>query len=400
LVLYDTTNTYGWLGELYAMAAGNLASHFGTVTAEPVVDYVTGQMTEYTATVYLGSTYNEPIPTSFLNDVLSTAQPVIWAGDNVWQLSGTGTADQSFQTAYGWDPSSSYFDSNDTVTQILYNGQTLNRSDSAGSILAAHIITPSQVSVVAQAQCGTTSAPVACDSIAQASPGSTTFPWAIRSANLTYIGEIPLSYIAESDRYLAFSDLLFPALSPSAPSVHQALVRLEDVSPGIDTPTELRQAADYLASAGVPFSVAVIPDYEDPNGYYSNGVAVSENISQTTNSTISAFNAALRYMASKGGTIIEHGYTHQYSNVANPYSGVTGDDFEFYRAQCATTENPPYTYQYPCSQYRLGDSGGGGAQRLDRLGAVTSVDRTAIVHQGRVRDADHLGDAALLRLGR
>jgi hypothetical protein len=38
LVLYDTTNTYGWLGELYAIAGGNLASHFGQITAEPVVD--------------------------------------------------------------------------------------------------------------------------------------------------------------------------------------------------------------------------------------------------------------------------------------------------------------------------------------------------------------------------
>ena len=26
-----------------------------------------------------------------------------------------------------------------------------------------------------------------------------------------------------------------------------------------------------------------------------------------------------------------HGYTHQYSNVENPYSGSTGDDCEFYR---------------------------------------------------------------------
>ena len=62
LVLYDTTDAYGWLGELYAMGAGNLATHFGTVTAEPVVDYVQGQVNDYTATIYLGSTYNEPIP--------------------------------------------------------------------------------------------------------------------------------------------------------------------------------------------------------------------------------------------------------------------------------------------------------------------------------------------------
>ena len=80
LVLYDTTNTYGWLGELYAMAAGNLASHFGRITAEPVVDYQAGQLNDFSAAIYLGSTYNEPIPVSFLNDVLATTKPVVWAG--------------------------------------------------------------------------------------------------------------------------------------------------------------------------------------------------------------------------------------------------------------------------------------------------------------------------------
>ena len=68
LVLYDTTGAWGWLGELYAIAAGNLATHFGSVTAEPVVDYVSGQVNDYTATIYLGSTYNEPIPATFLSD--------------------------------------------------------------------------------------------------------------------------------------------------------------------------------------------------------------------------------------------------------------------------------------------------------------------------------------------
>ena len=58
--------------------------------------------------------------------------------------------------------------------------------------------------------------------------------------------------------------------------------------------------------------------------------------------------SALKYMQSKGGTIIEHGFTHQYSNVANPYNGVTGDDAEFYRAQCSTTQQPPYNFDSPC----------------------------------------------------
>jgi uncharacterized protein YdaL len=349
LVVYDTTGAFGWLGELYAIGAGNLASHFGTVTAEPVVDYQAGQLSGYSATIYLGSTYNEPIPVTFLNDVLATTRPVIWAGDNIWQLSGTGTADQAFQSAYGWDPSTSYFDNADQVTQVLYNGQTLSRSPSNDSVLAPHITsTTGQVTVVGQAQCGSTSGPVACAGIAQVPAGATTFPWAIASAHLTYLGEIPLSYLTESDRYLAFSDLMFTTLSPSAPSLHQALVRLEDVSPGTDKPAKLMAAADYLSSVHVPFSVAVIPAYTDPNGFYNGGVPVNLNISQVSNPTVKAFNAALRYMVSKGGTLIEHGYTHQYSNIANPYSAVTADDFEFFRAQCATTQNPPYTFNSPC----------------------------------------------------
>ncbi len=349
LVLYDTTNTYGWLGELYAMGAGNLASHFGTVTAEPVVDYVQGQVNDYTATIYLGSTYNEPLPSTFLNDVLTTTHPVIWAGDNVWQLSGAANsaADTAFEAAYGWDPSTSYFDSNDTVTSVTYNGQQLTRSADNGPVLAPHITTPSQVTVLAQANCtDTTGAPVTCNSIAQTT--GTSFPWAIQSGNLTYVGEVPLSYMTESDRYLAFSDLLFNALDPAAPPVHQALVRLEDVSPGIDTPQQLEADADYLYSQHIPFSVGVIPEYLDPNGTYNNGTPVNENISQTSNATIKAFDAALQYMQARGGTIIEHGDTHQYSNVPNPYDAVTGDDFEFYQSWCSTTFGGPADPTSPC----------------------------------------------------
>jgi uncharacterized protein YdaL len=351
LVLYDTTNTYGWLGELYAMGAGNLASHFGTVTAEPVVDYVQGQVNDYTASIYLGSTYDEPLPSSFLNDVLSTDHPVTWAGNNVWQLSGGhspgSTAETAFQAAYGWDPSTSYFDSADTLASVTYNGQQLTRSTDNGPVLASHITTPSAVTVLAQANCTDASgAPVNCAPIAQSS--GTSFPWAIRSGNLTYIGEIPLSYMTESDRYLAFSDLLFDALNPTAPPVHEALVRLEDVSPGIDTPQQLKAAADYLYSQHIPFSIGVIPEYLDPNGAYNHGKPVNENISQTSNTTIKAFIAALQYMQARGGTIIEHGDTHQYSTVANPYAGVTGDDFEFYQAWCSRTPSGPADPTSPC----------------------------------------------------
>ena len=57
---------------------------------------------------------------------------------------------------------------------------------------------------------------------------------------------------------------------------------------------------------------------------------------------------ALKNAEAHGGTLIQEGYTHQYSKVANPYDGVSGDDAEFYSAQCATTPNPPYTFDAPC----------------------------------------------------
>jgi uncharacterized protein YdaL len=343
LVLYDTTNTWGFLGELYAMAAGNLASHFGQITAEPVADYVSGQVNDYTATIYLGSTYDEPIPAAFLNDVLSTARPVIWAGDNIWQLTGSegSAADTGFESVYGWDPSSSYFDSTDNPPSVSYKGQTFTRNAANGAdLLAPHITNPSLVTVLAQANCTGSGGPANCAPIAQSS--GTSFPWAIRSSNLTYVGEVPFSYISETDRYVAFSDLLFPALDPAATPSHLALVRLEDVN-ATSSPAQIDAITSYLSSQGVPFSINVIPQYLDPNGVNNNGVPVSESIGQSPSVV-----AALRNAKAHGGTLIQEGYTHQYSNVANPYDAVSGDDAEFYTAQCATTPNPPYTVDAPC----------------------------------------------------
>ena len=340
LVLYDSTGQYGWLGELYATGAGNLATHFGRVTAEPVVDYRAGQLAAYSATVYLGSTYDEPLPQAFLTDALNDTAPLVWAGANIWQLSGTGSAETTFAADYGWDPSTSYYDGVDSFASVGYNTQTLTRNTASGPLLVPHVT--GTVSTLGTSPCtDSAGSGQACDEIAQVAPGATSVPWAVKSQQLTYVSEIPLSYMTEQDRYLALADLLYATLAPNAPVVHQGLVRLEDVSPGIDTPAELEADADYLYSQGVPFSVGVIPDYLDPNGFYTKGVPQSYSIADTPNPTVAAFDAALRYMQAKGGTIIEHGYTHQFQAVDNPYDGVTGDDFEFYAAHCSTTQGGP-----------------------------------------------------------
>jgi uncharacterized protein YdaL len=162
-----------------------------------------------------------------------------------------------------------------------------------------------------------------------------TFPWAIRSKNLTYIGEIPLAFISEGDRYLAFCDLLFDALAPQTLEQHRAMVRLEDISAEND-PVLLIAVADYLSSRRVPFSFGVVPRFKDPLGLQTG------TPQDTPLKNKPALIAALRYMQSKGGVMIDHGWTHQYSNLRNPYNAVTGDDFEFFRV----TENADHTLNY------------------------------------------------------
>jgi len=159
------------------------------------------------------------------------------------------------------------------------------------------------------------------------SDGST-FPWALRSTgpnggSLTYIGENPLVYLTEGDRYLAYCDLLFDALAPSTPIQHRAFLRLEDIDPTYDTNT-LKSVADWLKSQNVPFGFQIIPYYLDPLNANYNGTNI------TLQSKPAMVNM-IKYMQSKGGVMMCHGYTHQYSNVPNPYSAASGDDCEFYR---------------------------------------------------------------------
>jgi uncharacterized protein YdaL len=320
LILYDTTGAYGWLGEVYATQAANLSSHFGSWTAAPVGSYRAGDLTAYTAVIYLGSTYDEPLPAAFLDDVAAGTRPVVWVYDNIWQLTARSA---DFAAGHGF--TSGTFDFAD-VAEVDYKGRKLTRdtTDKSG-IMSLAISDASKVTTLATA----------------VRPDGTTFPWAVRSGTFTYVGEIPFAYVTHDDRYLAFADLLFDALAPGTRERHRALVRIEDVGPDSD-PAELRAVADYLSAEKVPFSVAVYPRYRDPKGAQNNGKAEDYTLLNRPKVV-----AALRYMQSKGGTLIAHGYTHQFGTVANPYDGVSANDFEFYAAHIDQNNNVVYDGPVP-----------------------------------------------------
>ncbi|NGY57919.1 DUF2334 domain-containing protein [Lentzea sp. NEAU-D13] len=319
LILYDSTGPWAWLGEAYAVQTGNLASHGSSYVMHPVGSYAAGEMSGYTGVIYIGSTYDEPIPVAFLDDVLAGSRPVLWMAHNIWQLTARAP---SFQTTYGWN-----WVQYDTgaATTVRYENTDLGRSP---------LTVPSGLMITSITNPAIASAPAIAT-------GSAVGPinWATKAKNLTYIGEIPFSYVDHGDRYLAAADLISKISNPTMADRKRALVRIEDVGPDAD-PNELRAIADYLKSQNIPFSIAVYPRYENPLGADNNGVPEAANLAQKPQ----VINA-LRYMTQRGGTILMHGYTHQFGKLVNPYDGRSGNDFEFYLAH--VNENDSVIYDGP-----------------------------------------------------
>ncbi len=323
LVLYDASSPPGAKAELNATQAAQLATHFGPVTVQDVARYEPASLRRYAAVLYLGTHDAAALSPQFLRDVTTADTPVIWAGANVEELAtASAGGPAAFRTRYGWDPQR-----RDTLIRpsgVRYKDQVLARDN---TLNLEEVVVPADVDarrtqVLAESTCGTVDHPTACR------PGAVS-PWAIRSANLTYVAEVPFSYVSGNDRMLAYADLLYPALAPDRSDVRRAAVRLEDVSPMSD-PATIREYADYLHSEGVPFSIAVIPRYIDPLGVYHGGDPTSVRLEDTPKVV-----EALQYAVERGATLVQHGTTHQFQATHNPYTGVTGEDYEFVNAGCS-----------------------------------------------------------------
>jgi uncharacterized protein YdaL len=318
LIVYDNTGPWGWLGETYATQVANLSSRFGAWAARPVGSYTDNELDAYTAVIYVGATYDEPLPAAFLDDVTATAKPVLWLRDNIWQLTAR---DSDFAVRRGFTWKGYDFA---TVAEVRYRGTSLTRDGSqASGIMESFIYDEAKAVPVAQA--------VRAD--------GTTFPWGVRSGNFTYLGEMPFSYVSHDDRYVAFADLLYDVLAPGTAARHRALVRIEDVGPDAD-PAELRAIADYLYSRRVPYTVAVYPRFRDPRG--AGGKVEDYTLRQRP-----AVVSALKYMRARGGTLLMHGYTHQFESLINPYDGVSGNDFEFFTAHVDANDRVIYDGPVP-----------------------------------------------------
>lgn len=343
LVLYDAppNDPYSNLGFAYAIMLRNLLGHWNTtVSLVPIQNYTAGSVQANQATFYLGDYYNNTIPPAFLKDVMSTTSTVVWFKYNLWELAWdtvnytNPTFNQKFGIAFNQvfgfngnvypsssNPNPGFFD---TVT---YKGMSMVKyysfNAATGAVSADPDIGITQVTDATKAQ--------VLVNITDSQSGAVA-PYVVRSGNFWYFADQPFSYIGPRDRYLAFCDLLHDILGDSTSTVytHRAMVRFEDMNAYTST-SSMKKLTDYLYNKHIPFSMATIPVYTDPNGYYNNGVPETITLANAP-----GLKSAINYALKRGGKVMMHGYTHQYENVPNIDNAVSGNDFEFWYATANT----------------------------------------------------------------
>jgi uncharacterized protein YdaL len=308
LVLYGSTGAWGYLGEIYALFTANLAGRWADYDAMPAVAYRPGGIERHALTVYIGSTFGETLPKALVHDIAITKKPVLWMQ---YGLNDLARLMPGFRKRYGFLPG---LLDHGRFDRVDYRGVAFTRGGAPGADQESELAT-AEISDSAKVQVLATA--TRADGVK--------IPWAIRSGNLTFVSEIPYVYMGVDDRYLVFADLMTGLLAPNAPQSHRALVRIEDVGPDSD-PAALMAMADYLYSRGVPFSVAVYDTFADP---LDSAPAKPRLLTMAKSPKVIA---ALKYMESRGGTLLMHGHTHQFGAQKNPYNGKSAADFEFFLA--------------------------------------------------------------------
>lgn len=322
LVAYDNSGQFGPLGEFFSILASNILSHFDVkVTRLPVQNYTAGLVNTQDAVVYLGVVYDNPLPATFKSDMLNTSKPIVWTGYNLWQIAWT--ADQKGDNATFVNKFGLRYRGIDSLgyPTVNYKSTDLVKEQADKDLSKFEIASTTKAKILATSK----------------RQDTLTTPYLVRSGNAFFVADNPLACVSlknRRDRMLAFCDILHDVLATNAVINQRAVVRIEDVDPTVD-PVKLRALADIMSAEKVPYVVSVIPVFNDPNGVL--GTPGSVKMTDRPD-----FIQALKYMESKGGQIILHGFTHQYRNLQNPYTGVSGEDYEFFRA----TLNPDGTTLY------------------------------------------------------
>lgn len=311
LVLYDNSGEFAWLGKMYSLKLQNLLSHFDAkVTRKPLGQYVAGDVALYDASFYIGSTWSETaLPARIKTDLDANTRPFVWMGVNIWRYAWnmrTYAPDAQFTQKYGFQLLN-YSEENHPL--VIYKNTELKKEFWDPGLSRVQVVDPGKVKV--HATC--------------LDAGGTSWPYILQSGKFWFVADTPMLSTTFENRSLAFTDLLHDMLGIQHAESHRAYFRVEDISRGSDL-QELRVLRETLLGLQVPFLVSVIPEYRDWMGYYNNGVPETLRVTAT-----SELAQELKLWVQAGGQILQHGTTHQIDGLLNPYTGVSGDDYEFYR---------------------------------------------------------------------
>lgn len=342
LILHDSAGPWGYIGKEHAMLLENLLGHFDvSIRTQPVSLYTAGQINNFDATFYLGTTYDEPsfypedsVERSryahFLQDVINTSATVVWMNHNLWQLAWNWPIDSgldSFESRFG-------FKYNGLVdlkyNRVMYQGTELGKAvvhfanpgavldgcfeEASGQYACAPELNKTKVTDNSRAKVR-----ASAYSTIEAEAGYT--PYIVQSGNFWFVGDLPFLHHSIRDRYLAFADLLFDMLAIEPERTEPtALIRLDNIHPASD-PDKLSKTLNYLQAENIAYAVAVTPSfvnnrYADQNQDMGSG-EISTLLEQHNRTGLMS--------------VVAHGLSHQWEGGDNPKSGMTGDDYEFYR---------------------------------------------------------------------
>lgn len=314
----------GSAGPINSIMLANLLGHWPEyeVRVRPIASYRSSDLEACKVTFFLGTGAESEIPAAFLKDFLETNKRVAWIGFGVEQLPADkfekvfehrALGQVTVENAKTTDPAFYQF--------VSYKGSLFRKSvdvhdGQADGAFEAVLFSPTTATadkkVVGRLIHNRTHIAI---------------PYFLRSGNKFVIGDLPMSYMHEGDRYFAFADLLFDILGEEPlRKTHFAFARTEDVHAYCEAYL-LKAAFRALRSEDVPISIAHIPLFMDPLGSFGLGNITTPRAANEEPDFLSLIK---RIRQNPKNAVLWHGVTHQFGLHKNPHTGTSADDYEFW----------------------------------------------------------------------
>lgn len=340
-------------GPINAIMLANLLGHWPKyeIRVRPIQKYTPSDLEACKATLYLGTSTDPEIPNAFLRDFFTSRKRLAWVGFGIEKLDQKKFAEVFHHRVSGLvtidDPKAKApaFYQYVTYKGSLFHRDVISSDGRHEGPFEAVRFTPTNTSAAEKV-------------IAHLSHNETyaSIPYILRSDAKFVVGDVPFAYMHEAGRYFAFADLLFDILDEKPLRQKPlAFARTEDIHAFYWRPM-LDAAFEAHSSVDVPISIAHIPLFMDPFDAFGMGKIDSPS---PASDNPEFFSLIKQITQDKRNSVIWHGVTHQFGTIKNPYSGTSGDDYEFWNK---VDERPVY-----------GDSVSGTLHRLEKAMRVFSA---------------------------